>query len=284
MARFSVKFWGTRGSVATPGEGTVRCGGNTPCLEMRCGERIIVLDAGTGIRPLGQALERQGVRKLTLLITHPHMDHLQGFPFFTLAYNREATLDIHLPKFGPEATDEPLHKLMEGVQFPVIFSKLPAQVNVHRMNGGLHLGEVEVRCHAVNHPGGCLAYRFTYGGKVFVYLTDHEPWRRIWPRHPESDTRDRELLEFTRGADLLVREAQYTPEEYEERRGWGHSTFDDALADALAAGVKKLVLFHHDPDHDDVFLENQLAALEVRKGSAELEILLAREGQTIELL
>lgn len=280
---FTVKFWGTRGSVATPGEGTVRCGGNTPCVEVRCDSRVIVLDAGTGMRPLGLALEREGLSNVDVLISHAHMDHVQGFPFFNPAYNSGVNVMIHVPPFSIDPA-EPFIRLMEAPHFPVVFNSLPATIAFHRLNGTCTLGRVKITTHPVNHPGGCYAYRLEFRGKSMVYLTDHEPYSRQTPGDAAAEEKDRAVREFIRGADLLVRETQYTREEYEQHRGWGHGTFEDALLDALDMGVKRLALFHHDPEHDDLFLENQLACLVTRKGNAELDVVLAREGQTVELI
>jgi phosphoribosyl 1,2-cyclic phosphodiesterase len=232
------------------------------------------LDAGTGIRELGLKLERQGATEFDLLITHSHMDHLQGFPFFNPAYSERSRIGVYLTRLSPSSPlSEPFDKLMEAPHFPVPFGRLPSDIRFHEMNGSCQLGEVAVRSHPVNHPGGCIAYRLEYGGKTLVYLTDHEPY---------ASDRDRPVRDFTRGASLLIREAQYTAEEYETRRGWGHSTFDVAADDAIEAGLKKLAIFHHDPQHDDRFLESELERLKARHGSS-LDISLAREGQCIEL-
>jgi phosphoribosyl 1,2-cyclic phosphodiesterase len=261
--------------VATPGEATVRCGGNTSCVEVRCGSRLIVLDSGTGIRELGLGLEKQRVTQMDLLISHFHMDHLQGFPFFTPSYNPGTQIDIHLARRSPGLPlSEPFDKLMEEPHFPVPFSELRANIRFHEANGLCRLGDVSVRSYPVNHPGGCIAFRLEHGGKTLVYLTDHEPY---------AGEQDQEVREFTRGADLLIREAQYTAAEYELKRGWGHSTFDSVVCDAIDAGVKSLALFHHDPEHDDLFLERELGELQFRYGSSNLDIFLAREGQCVEL-
>lgn len=261
--------------MASPGEATLRYGGNTACVEVRCGSRVIVLDAGTGIRALGLALEKERVTELDLLISHYHMDHLQGFPFFTPSYHAGTRIGIYLaPRDATRPLAEPFHKLMEEPYFPVPFKILAADISFHQMNGHCRLGEVRVRSHALNHPGGCLGFRLENAGTVLVYLTDHEPY---------GDPRDRVVRDFTRGADLLIREAQYTTAEYEVKRGWGHSTFDDAVTSAIEAGVKRLALFHHDPEHDDLFLERQLEALQARYRSSALDISLAREGQFVEL-
>ena len=269
-----IKFWGTRGSVATPGVATVRCGGNTACVEVRCGSRLIVLDAGTGIRELGLELEKKSVTRMDLLISHCHMDHLQGFPFFTPSYNRGVHIDIHLARRGSAPLSDPFHRLMEEPHFPVPFQHLDADIHFHEINGACQLGEVSVKSHPVNHPGGCIAYRLEFGGKALVYLTDHEPY---------AGPKDEAIREFTRGADLLIREAQYTAAEYKHKRGWGHSTFEAVVSDAIGAGVRKLALFHHDPEHDDGFLERELSELQRLHESSGLDIFLAREGQCVEL-
>jgi phosphoribosyl 1,2-cyclic phosphodiesterase len=260
--------------VATPGKGTLRCGGNTPCIEVRCGSRIIVIDAGTGIRELGLKLAKEGVTALDLLFSHFHMDHTQGFPFFTPAYSEGTRIDIHAAPWAEHSIEEPFHKLMDQPSFPVPFRYMSADIQFHEMNGRSQIGDVHVRSQALNHPGGCIAFRMEYRGKSLIYLTDHEPY---------GNEQDREVRDFTRGADVLIREAQYTPAEYEMKRGWGHSRFDDAVSDAIEAGVKRLAIFHHDPEHDDQFLERELRQLQSRYGSSKLDISLAREGQSIEL-
>jgi len=245
-------------------------------VEVRADSRVIVLDAGTGIRELGHALDQQNVTELDLLISHFHMDHMQGFPFFTPSYHANVHINIHLARHSTELPlAEPFHKLMEQPHFPVPFQILAADIRFEEMNGASkNIGDVSVRAHPLNHPGGCIAYRLEYGGKTLVYLTDHEPFGGL---------EDESVREFTRDADLLIREAQYTTEEYPEKRGWGHGTFDVAVSDAVEANVKRLALFHHDPDHDDQFLEQQLSDLQYRYGTTGLDIFLAREGQCVEL-
>lgn len=267
---FSVKFWGTRGSVATPGPTTLRCGGNTACVEVRAGKRLIILDAGTGIRELGLKLEEENATRIDLLVSHGHMDHLMGFPFFNPAYHAGTQINMYLTRAASSA----VRKLMEQPHFPVPFEALAADIKFHEMNGHCLLGAVHVTSHPLNHPGGSLAFKLEYGGQTLIYMTDHEPY---------ASPRDADVREFTRGADLLIREAQYTTAEYEQKRGWGHSRFDDAIFDAMAVGVKKIALFHHDPQHDDEFLERELRDLQARYSSSPLKIMLAREGQSVEL-
>jgi phosphoribosyl 1,2-cyclic phosphodiesterase len=244
-------------------------------VEVRCGSRIIVLDAGTGIRELGLALVREGAIRVDLLISHYHLDHTQGFPFFAPSYDPGVRIDMYLAQLTPGLPlAAPFYKLMEQPQFPAPFQILVADIRFHELRGTLRLGEVEVMSHPLNHPGGCVAYRLEYAGSSLVYLTDHEPY---------GDTRDEAIREFTHGADLLIREAQYTKAEYETKRGWGHSTFDDAVSEAARSGVRRLALFHHDPEHDDRFLDCQLSDLRRRYGSAGFDIFLAREGECVEL-
>ena len=171
------------------------------------------MDAGTGIRELGLELEREGATEFDLLISHSHMDHLQGFPFFNPAYNKDTRISVHLPRLNATGPlSEPFDKLMEEPHFPVPFQGLPADIRFHQMNGSCQLGEVGVLSHPVNHPGGCIAYRLEYGGKVLVYLTDHEPY---------ASERDQTIRDFTRGAALLIREAQYTTDEYQNQARMG---------------------------------------------------------------
>lgn len=220
-------------------------------------------------------IERRGVTRLDLLISHFHMDHLQGFPFFTPSYNPQTHIDIHLaPRGQGRALAEPFHKLMEEPSFPVPFHHLGANIQFHELNGECHLGEVNLKTQPMNHPGGSTAFRLEYRGRVLVYLTDHEPY---------AGPKDESVRDFMHGADLLIREAQYTAAEYEQKRGWGHSTFDAAVGDAVAAEVKRLALFHHDPEHSDLFLERVLSELQSRYRMSGVEILMAREGHCLEL-
>jgi phosphoribosyl 1,2-cyclic phosphodiesterase len=233
-----------------------------------------VLDAGTGIRELGLKLDGEGVNKLDLLFSHFHMDHTQGFPFFTPAYQEGTQIDIYAAPWAEHSLAEPFHRLMDQPSFPVPFKYMSADINFHEMNGSTQLGDVLVRSQLVNHPGGCIAFSLQYAGKTLIYLTDHEPY---------GSAQDQEIRDFTRGADVLIREAQYTNAEYESKRGWGHSRFEDAVSDAIEAGVKRLAITHHDPQHDDLFLERELAELRSRYGSSKLDIFLAREGDSVVL-
>ncbi|MEO7650845.1 MAG: MBL fold metallo-hydrolase [Bryobacteraceae bacterium] len=252
-------------------------------MEVRCGARVILLDAGTGIRPFGLAFDQEGHESLDLLVSHRHMDHLQGFPFFNPLYRKSTRLRVYMPPHGPTDPFAALRRTMEEPVFPVSFEYIPSQIDLRVLNGAFKVGDVSVKTMPVNHPGGCTAFRLEYQGRSLVYMTDHEPYSRRYGAQVEQAVLDEQIREFARGAELLVRESQYTNEEYSAKRGWGHGTFEDAVLDALAVDVKRLALFHHDPMHDDQFLEHELAMLHQRFAASELEIFLAREGQRVEL-
>jgi phosphoribosyl 1,2-cyclic phosphodiesterase len=250
---------------------------------VRCDSRVLILDAGTGIRPLGEKLEAEGIKNLDLLISHPHIDHLQGFPFFNPAYDESVEVCIHMPPRGTAPSSEPFDRLMEAPHFPVIFKALPAHIEFHKLSGTIYVGAVLVRTFCLNHPGGSMAMRLEFGGKSVVYMTDHEPYTRLYGQLRENHVRDQAVVDFMRGADVLIREAQYTAEEYPAHKGWGHGTFEDAVDSALEANVKSLYLFHHDPDHDDDFLDGQVERMRQRAGNCPIEIHVAREGDFVSL-
>jgi phosphoribosyl 1,2-cyclic phosphodiesterase len=242
-----VTFWGTRGSIATPGVGTLTYGGNTSCVEIRCGTDIFIFDAGTGIRPLGLALAQEFKDRpvtLHLFISHTHWDHIQGFPFFTPAYIKGNRIEI----YGPERAAgrdvrAALDAQMRAPHFPVGLDAMRAELGFHPLPAGaeFRISPIQVRAAAANHPGGCLAYRLESGGRSVVYATDTEHGEEV----------DSGLLELARDCDVLIYDAQYTAEEYPQKRGWGHSTPEEAVRLARAAGAGQLVLFHHDPGHGD---------------------------------
>ena len=251
---FRVKFWGTRGSIATPGPETIRYGGNTSCVEVRCGDEIVIFDCGTGIRELGIALAKEYAERnleVHLFVSHTHWDHIQGFPFFQPAYragNRVNIYSLHSP-------DRSLEKLftgqMDGNYFPVTLDDLMARLHFEELAGDVHIGDVKVSHMHLNHPGLALAFRVESKDHSVVYMTDHEPYHKLLGDSPHTKKLDAEIDAFAKGSNLLIREAQYTDEEYLTKRGWGHSTTSDAVLSAVNAGAKRLVLFHHDPMHDD---------------------------------
>ncbi|HKE18259.1 MAG TPA: MBL fold metallo-hydrolase [Kofleriaceae bacterium] len=245
----TVRFWGVRGSVPAPGPRTAAVGGNTSCVEVRCGGETIILDAGTGIRGLGERLLAGGRPvSASLLFSHVHWDHIQGFPFFPPLFRRDTALVLHgRPDHG--SLESALRQQMTAPSFPVHLGAVPAALSFGEIEPGqpFEVGSALVRAARLNHPDGVLAYRIEVEGRAVVFATDTEH---------HADGIDRDLVALADGADLLIYDAQYTPEEYAgviggPRSGWGHSTWVEGIRVARAAGVGSLVLFHHDPSHDD---------------------------------
>jgi phosphoribosyl 1,2-cyclic phosphodiesterase len=292
-----VTFWGTRGSIPTPGPRTSVYGGNTACVEVRCGDEILIFDAGTGIRELGLALIHEFLGRpvtIHLLMSHTHWDHIQGFPFFVPAY--EATTSLHI--YGSPGQGRPLEKLLRGQMdpdyFPVAFGDLESSLHIHEYRGkDFQIGDATISGMYLNHPGMCLGYRVRHGGKTLVYATDHEPYRSTLPHVGQrgeegwefGQVLDEELVRFASGADLYIGEAQYTDEEYRGRVGWGHSSLSATVGVALKAQVKALALFHHDPMHaDEVVTEMLDKARRLIAGQrSTMECFAAAEGQVIAL-
>ena len=269
-----LKFWGVRGSIPTPGPATVQYGGNTSCVEVRAEGEIIILDAGSGIRRLGLALAEEFKDQslnLTLLITHTHWDHIQGFPFFVPAYDPRNKLRI----LGYEGAKEGLHSTltyqMESPYFPVSLQHMPGNIHVTELKElDFSIGQVKIAASFVNHPGVCVGYRlFTSAGSI-AYLPDNEPLQRMrsLPGGQQASDRnealkyaseqDQKIIGFIQDADVLIIDAQYDDAEYQSHVGWGHGCVDDVVALALFARVKQLFLFHHDPDHDDAQISRML--------------------------
>ncbi len=299
--RTVVKFWGVRGSLPTPGPTTVNTGGNTSCVEFRCGDQIIILDAGTGIRALGASLAKEFKGRdlnLTILISHTHWDHIQGFPFFGPAYSPTNKLRILGYESAVGGLRTALFEQMETAYFPISLSQMAGRVVFEELEDmKFQIGPVAVQSVFSNHPGICLAYRLTTPGGVVVYMCDHEVYlRQERLTQEKADKPNAAAIEFARRedekiarfigpADVLICDSQYDEEEYPSRLGWGHTCMDDTVALALAAGVKRLCLFHHDPDHDDTKIEAMVAHAKdlVKKSGKTLEVDAAREGQEIVL-
>jgi phosphoribosyl 1,2-cyclic phosphodiesterase len=244
----TVSFRGVRGSMPSPGMSTARYGGNTSCVEVRSGNEILILDAGTGIRALGADLVHEfGPRPIeaTLLISHTHWDHIQGLPFFAPAYSKQNQIRVMAAKGAGAKVQRALHNQMDPIHFPVGLELLTGLQNVEELSSSdVTLGAFRVRVTDLNHPGGCAGFRIDAHGNSVAYLPDHEPFEDL----PE---RTAALIEFVRGVDLLILDTQYTEAEYRKRRSWGHGCLPDSVALALNAGVRQLAFFHHDPGHDD---------------------------------
>ena len=275
-----VTLWGTRGSIASSGPETVAYGGNTSCVEVRDrGGTVVVLDGGTGIRRLGLALSPD-MPRIDLLLTHLHMDHIQGLGFFGPLFR--AGVEVHI--WGPPSTTMPLGdrlaRYLSPPLFPVRLRELPSRVELHDVpRGPFRIGAFEVLARPVIHPGPTVGYRLTEGSLTVAYLPDHEPalGTGAFPGPPDWTSG----FELAEGADLLIHDAQYTADEYARRVGWGHSRVADAVGLARLAGARRLVPFHHDPDHDDRTLDRLVA--EARAVAGSVEIVAGREGARIEL-
>jgi CheY-like chemotaxis protein len=292
-----VRFWGTRGSIATPGPATNHFGGNTSCVEVTTASGdLLIIDCGTGIRPLARDLESRGKQggRLNILVGHTHWDHIQGFPFFTAAFRQENTIAIHGPEGSGRSLREVLSGQMEFTYFPVELSQLPAKITYHDLGEGIYqIGSARVATQYLNHPATTLGYRIEADGVVVVYLADHEPFsEQLWRGGAEpgcidsiSHDGDRRHARFMADADLIIHDAQYTPEEYASKKTWGHSTYDYVVELAAAAGVRRVALTHHDPDHDDSFvaaIERRAQLLAATRG-ASFEVFCAYEGCEIAL-
>jgi phosphoribosyl 1,2-cyclic phosphodiesterase len=272
---FWLRFWGVRGTVPCPGDGTLRYGGNTSCLEVRCGEHLLIFDAGTGIRLLGNELVKSG-RALTshVFLTHTHMDHVHGLPFFRPAYsaaNRFQFWNGHLKRQN-RTLQEVLCMMMQKPFFPVPLDILHACIGFHDFDAGETLDPlpgIRLRTAPLNHPGGATGYRIESGGRSICYVTDTE--------HQEGRLDDN-VLGLIEKADIVIYDATYTDEEYPRYRGWGHSTWQQGVRLCREAGVGRLVTFHHDPDHDDATLDQiGLELADALPGSV-----VAREGMRLE--
>ncbi|MEA3211861.1 MAG: hypothetical protein QOE70_4918 [Chthoniobacter sp.] len=288
-----LKFWGVRGSIPSPGPATVFFGGNTSCVELRADGQIIVLDAGSGIRALGQALDhefRDEPIDLTLLITHTHWDHIQGFPFFLPAYNSKNRLRILGYEGALEGLAQTLAGQMESPYFPIALKQLPGNIVIEELKDlQFKIGTIRVEACFSNHPGVCVGYRvFTSAGSV-VYLPDNESVNAQLFSPKGSDalprTIEQKLGAFVRDADILICDAQYTREEYKAHLGWGHGCVDDVVQFAIAGKVRRLYLFHHDPAHDDRFISGMLMHARdlAHKAGSPLRVEAAREAEEITL-
>ena len=276
-----VTFYGTRGSLATPGRATERYGGNTSCVLVR-GEdgSALVLDAGTGIRAAGADLPRD-LRRVDILLTHLHMDHIQGLGFFGPLYNPRVEVHIWGPASATAALDARLSRYLSPPLFPVLLRDLPCRLHLHHVPcGEIKIGPFTIVAQSVCHPGPTVGYRLADGRAVLTYIPDHEP--ALGARHFPEDPEWTSGWELARDADLLVHDAQYTREEYPSHLGWGHSSLHDALAFGALAGVRRLVFFHHDPARDDhaVSAAAEAAVVDARPAFSAMP---AAEGESFDL-
>ncbi|MBD2666497.1 MBL fold metallo-hydrolase [Richelia sinica] len=252
--QFNVEFWGVRGSIPSPGSHTVRYGGNTPCVSMQVGGRRLIFDGGTGLHVLGQSLLRQMPLQAYLFFTHSHWDHIQGFPFFTPAFIKGNKFDIY-GAIAPDGStiEQRLNDQMLHPNFPVPLQIMQASLSFHNVKPGepIQIDDITIDTGHLNHPGEAVGYRVNWRGGAAVYITDTEHY---------ANKLDENVLRLCHNADIVIYDSTYTEAEYHSPKapkyGWGHSTWQEAVKVAKAANVKTLVIYHHDPSHNDEFLDN----------------------------
>jgi phosphoribosyl 1,2-cyclic phosphodiesterase/FixJ family two-component response regulator len=279
-----IRFWGTRGSIATPGPSTSRYGGNTSCIEVRSARgTFVVIDCGTGGRSLAQKLMADdGGRRGNILISHTHWDHIQGIPFFDPLYVPGNEWHVYGPKGLRESVREALAGQMEYTYFPVPLDRCAANIHYHDLvEGSFAIDDVSVSTRYLNHPALTLGYRLQVDGAILVYACDHEPYSRVLGLGEGTIAgEDLEHANFIRGADLLIHDAQYTAQEYPTKMGWGHSPVEYVVKLAEQALVKRVALTHHDPHRDDDAIDRLIASTRQRTS---VDIFAAQEGQVVEL-
>lgn len=277
-----VRFWGVRGSIPVSGKECVRYGGDSSCLEIRTGTgEVVIVDAGTGIRSLGSLLIEEGVTHVNLLFSHFHLDHIIGLPFFKPLYQQDVTINVIGCPSSQGSFENIYSQLMHPPYFPVPFERVSSTVHYEmQCNETFAIGDTTVTTIPLSHTDPGFGYRFSAGSSSFVFLTDNE----LGHAHDGGRSFE-EYVRFCRGADLLVHDAEYTSEDYASKKGWGHSTYHDALRLALAAGVKRFGLFHHNQERTDDGLDaivSECRAVIANAGSP-LECFAVAQGMEFEL-
>lgn len=268
---FRIRFWGVRGSIACPTSQHIRYGGNTSCLQVEVDDAHVILDAGTGIRTLGSLYMKNKYQQAHLLLTHTHWDHINGFPFFVPAYVPTFKLHIMAGHLKGHSIREVLSAQMDNPMFPVPLEAMRADLTLEDFKAGdsFQIGkELKVRTALLNHPNGATGYRLEYRGNVVCYVSDteHVPGKM-----------DENILGLIEGADVVIYDSTYTEEEFPSKIGWGHSTWNEGVKLCRAAGAKSLAIFHHDPEHDDAFMDDIAAQAK----AAWSETFVAKEGMEI---
>jgi len=272
-AALSLRFWGVRGSIPTSGADTTAFGGNTPCIEVRVKDRLFIVDAGSGIVPFGRELRDKGVRKVDILLSHLHHDHVMGLFFFKPLHEKDAEITIYCGNLNGETAEAPLRRLFSPPLFPITFDELPAKVRFVGFKAGETLtfaDGLQVKTHPLEHPSGATAYRFEADGHSAAIVTDVEH---------KGSAPCASLAKFLHGADMIVYDAMFCPEDYPMCRGWGHSTLAEGVALCEKADVRKMIAFHHHPGYSD----DKLEQLERMVGGMLPGSCLAREGEVITL-
>ena len=283
-----VRFWGTRGSCPIAGAQNARYGGNTACVEVRVGTTLIIIDCGSGLRELGGSLLREYAGKpieAHIFVGHTHWDHIQGFPFFVPFYSPKNTFNVYSVHGANGSLRKIFSESMAKDYFPVPLANLGSKLSFVELEGPVDLGVAKVTFHHLNHPGPCIGFRIEAQGRTIVYVSDHEDFCRLTGDTELARRQDAAVAEFSAGSDLLIREAQYTEAEYTTRKGWGHSTFDDAVRSALLLKPKRMAIFHHDPDHNDDALDAQVdyCRARIKAAGVDADCFGARDGQRIDL-
>lgn len=288
-----IKFWGTRGSTPVPGEATLKYGGNTSCIEVRQNDTIVIIDAGTGIRELGESLVREfGEKKIEvhILISHTHWDHIHGIPFFQPAYLPGNKINF----YGVRGIDSNFEQIIKGqmdtTYFPVDFSVFKSEIKFNELNDEIDIGPFNVNFFFLNHPGITVGFRLDADNKSLAYVSDNEPYRGTMKEKWDSSVPwvqffEEKFIKFISGVDIFLSEGQYTKEEYSKKVGWGHGTMEFSIEIAYKSKVKKLVFIHYDPEHSDTFLDSRLYNIQelVKKNKFGFEVIGAQEGMEINI-
>jgi len=288
-----IKFWGTRGSTPVPGENTLRYGGNTPCIEVRNNDIIVIIDAGTGIRELGNSLIKEFKNKKIethVLISHTHWDHIQGIPFFKPAFINGNKITF----YGVRGIDIDFENIIKGqmdtTYFPVDFSVFQSDIEFVELVDKIKIAPFNISFLFLNHPGVTVGFRLDTEKSSIAYVSDNEPYRGTMKEKWDSSVPwiqffEKKFIDFVKDVDLCISEGQYTKEEYKSKIGWGHSTMEFTLDIAYKANVKRLVFTHYDPDHNDDFIDFRLERIKelVLKNNFGFEVTGAKEGMEIEV-
>jgi len=282
-----IRFWGVRGSIAAPGAKTGYFGGNTSCVEVSEGVHSLILDAGTGLRPLGHkfAHRKKMPRHLHLLLSHYHLDHLVGLPFFRPLYQKGVELHLYGPKGYRQSVRQIIATLFKKEYFPVPLAQLPAKLRLHSLGEtSTKIKPFSVQSFFINHPGRTLGYVIQSKGHRVAYITDHEPIRMAKHLRGQSPAAyEQRLLQHLEGVDLLIHDAQYTDRQYLQFKGWGHSPWSYGVSLAERAGIPHVILFHHDPENDDRILKREFRRFKRGRRRKNPKLELAREGKVIQL-
>ncbi len=302
MSKTQLRFWGVRGSYAAPFKTHLGVGGNTSCVEIRSGDHLLICDAGTGIIPLGnELLQQDKIREMLIILTHYHWDHVCGLPFFVPAFVPDWKINFFGPGESPKIIEEYVSAQMQAPYFPVGTETWLAETNyLTPENDGFQYGPMKIDFSNVHHPGITYGYKIEVNNKTIVYASDNECMfieKSIQHRADEFNEEEHELykemiheehqseLNLIQDADILIHDAQYTPDDYDKKRGWGHSCYIDTINTAIDANVKELYLFHHDPNYDDTAMEailkhsNQI----IKEKGASLICHIAKEGMVIDI-